>query len=72
MNAKFYCKSVILTNGTFLNGFIHIGRIKFEGGRISEPSSKGISDQLELNLEVGRIKLELLQELTEEILILKY
>lgn len=41
-----YCKRVILTNGTFLNGKIHIGDIHFSGGRIGEPSSFLLSDQL--------------------------
>jgi tRNA uridine 5-carboxymethylaminomethyl modification enzyme len=44
--AKFYAKNVVLTNGTFLNGLMHIGRVQFEGGRISEPSSHGITEQL--------------------------
>lgn len=41
-----YCKRVILTNGTFLNGRIHIGEINFEGGRMGEPNSLHLSDQL--------------------------
>lgn len=41
-----YCKRVILTNGTFLNGKIHIGEINFSGGRMGEPSSFLLSDQL--------------------------
>jgi len=44
----FYSDVVILTNGTFLNGLMHIGQSKFEGGRISEPASYGISEQLKL------------------------
>jgi tRNA uridine 5-carboxymethylaminomethyl modification enzyme len=39
-------KAVILTNGTFLNGIIHIGEKHFSGGRYSEPSSKGITESL--------------------------
>ncbi|MDU1891770.1 MAG: tRNA uridine-5-carboxymethylaminomethyl(34) synthesis enzyme MnmG [Dysgonomonas sp.] len=46
MNVKFTAKSVILTNGTFLNGLMHIGKTQLEGGRISEPSSFGITEQL--------------------------
>ena len=46
MNAKFYSKAVILTNGTFINGLIHIGRNKQNGGRAGEPHSYGISEQL--------------------------
>jgi len=42
----FKCKSVILTNGTFLNGLMHFGAAKVSGGRISEPSSLGITEQL--------------------------
>jgi len=54
---SFYSKSVILTNGTFLNGLIHIGKSQLIGGRISEPSSKGLSEQLfDLGFEVGRMK----------------
>ena len=50
-------KSVVLTNGTFLNGIIHIGTKKFGGGRIGEKSSSGITEQLEsLGFESGRMK----------------
>jgi len=42
----FKCKSVILTNGTFLNGLMHFGSAKVSGGRISEQSSFGITEQL--------------------------
>ncbi len=41
-----YAKAVILTNGTFLNGTIHIGKKKILGGRLGEASSKGITSQL--------------------------
>lgn len=44
---KLSAKKVILTNGTFLNGMIHIGEIHFSGGRIGEEASFGISKQLE-------------------------
>ena len=44
--AVFTAKSVVLTNGTFLNGLMHIGRVKIEGGRISEPASYGLTEQL--------------------------
>ena len=43
MGVEFYAKSVILTNGTFLNGLIHVGAVQFDGGRVSEPSSYGIT-----------------------------
>ncbi len=53
----FKAKSVVLTAGTFLNGLMHFGRTQIEGGRISEASSRGVSDQLrELGLNVGRMK----------------
>ena len=55
--AEFRAKSVVLTNGTFLNGLMHIGRVKIEGGRISEPASYGLSDQLaEIGFKVERMK----------------
>jgi tRNA uridine 5-carboxymethylaminomethyl modification enzyme len=41
-----YSKTVVLTNGTFLNGVIHIGEKQLEGGRMSEKSSSGITEQL--------------------------
>jgi tRNA uridine 5-carboxymethylaminomethyl modification enzyme len=57
MNAKFYGKSVVLTNGTFINGLIHIGRNQQDGGRIGELHSYGISEQLrKIGFEVGRMK----------------
>lgn len=50
-------KTVILTNGTFLNGLIHIGDRKMGGGRAGERASKGITEQLiELGFEAGRMK----------------
>ena len=50
-------KAVVLTNGTFLNGIIHIGEKKFGGGRTAERSSTGITEQLvELGMESGRMK----------------
>lgn len=57
LGVKFYAQTVILTNGTFLNGLMHVGRERIEGGRASEPASKGISRQLsEHGFEVGRMK----------------
>lgn len=50
-------KSVVLTNGTFLNGKIHIGEKNFGGGRAAEKSSTGITEQLiNLGFESGRMK----------------
>jgi len=46
MHQKIYSNSTILTNGTFLNGKIHIGKNSFGGGRIGDPSSTGITEQL--------------------------
>ncbi len=50
-------KAVVLTNGTFLNGVIHIGEKNFGGGRIAEKSSEGITEQLvSLGFETDRLK----------------
>jgi tRNA uridine 5-carboxymethylaminomethyl modification enzyme len=50
-------KSVVLTNGTFLNGLIHIGEKRFGGGRTAEKSSTGLTEQLvELGFDSGRMK----------------
>lgn len=55
--ALFYAHRVILTNGTFLNGLMHVGRVSFSGGRIAEPATYGLTTQLqELGFEVGRMK----------------
>jgi tRNA uridine 5-carboxymethylaminomethyl modification enzyme len=49
--------SVVLTNGTFLNGLIHIGEKRFGGGRTAERAATGITEQLlELGFESGRMK----------------
>lgn len=57
IGVDFYSKSVILTNGTFLNGLMHIGRSQVEGGRIGENASYHISDQLfSLGFKTGRLK----------------
>lgn len=54
---RIHSKAVILTNGTFLNGIIHIGEKQFSGGRIGERSSLGITEQLvEFGFEHGRMK----------------
>jgi tRNA uridine 5-carboxymethylaminomethyl modification enzyme len=57
LGVRFSAKSVVLTNGTFFNGLMHIGRVQVEGGRISEPASKGIVEQLvEEGMTAGRMK----------------
>ncbi len=51
------CKAVVLTNGTFLNGQIHIGEKRFGGGRTAEKAATGITEQLvEMGFEAGRMK----------------
>lgn len=57
MGIVFNCKAIVLTNGTFLNGLIHIGEKQFGGGRAGEKAATGITEQLlEFGFEVGRMK----------------
>ena len=57
LGVEMYAKAVILTNGTFLNGLLHFGKTQIEGGRISEPSSFGITEQLrQLGFTTDRMK----------------
>ena len=57
LGVQFTAKAVILTNGTFLNGLIHVGRSQMTGGRFGDMASFGLSEQLaELGFEVGRMK----------------
>lgn len=57
IGVEFQAKTVILTNGTFLNGLMHIGRSQMEGGRIGESASYFISDQLaDAGFVTGRLK----------------
>lgn len=57
MGHEIYSKTVILTNGTFLNGKIHIGKTNFTGGRMGDPASFNLSDQLAgLGFECSRLK----------------
>ncbi len=57
MGMEIRSKAVVLTNGTFLNGIIHIGEKQFGGGRAGEKASKGITEQLvSLGFESGRMK----------------
>ena len=57
LGIKIHAKAVILTNGTFLNGLIHIGEKQFGGGRSGEKAATGITEQLTaLGFESGRMK----------------
>ena len=57
LGLKIKAKSVVLTNGTFLNGLIHIGEKQLGGGRAGEKASTGITEQLlELGFDSGRMK----------------
>ena len=57
LGVDFKAKSVVLTAGTFLNGLMHIGRVQLQGGRVSEPASHGITEQLrEMGFVVERMK----------------
>ncbi|MFN3530072.1 MAG: tRNA uridine-5-carboxymethylaminomethyl(34) synthesis enzyme MnmG [Bacteroidia bacterium] len=57
MGIEFRAKAVVLTNGTFLNGVIHIGEKRFGGGRAGERAAQGITEQLvALGFEAGRMK----------------
>ena len=57
LGLTFTARSVVLTAGTFLNGLMHVGRVKTPGGRVSEPSATGITEQLvSLGLKAGRMK----------------
>ncbi len=57
MGHKIKCQAVILTNGTFLNGTIHVGTKKFSGGRIGERASVGLTENLiQLGFTSDRMK----------------
>lgn len=57
LGLKIKGKSVVLTNGTFLNGLIHVGDKQLGGGRMGEPRAQGITEQLvSLGFEAGRMK----------------
>ncbi|MCB0699935.1 MAG: tRNA uridine-5-carboxymethylaminomethyl(34) synthesis enzyme MnmG [Chitinophagales bacterium] len=57
MGQEIYGKSVVLTNGTFLNGVIHVGEKQFGGGRMGEKGATGLTEQLvELGFESDRLK----------------
>jgi tRNA U34 5-carboxymethylaminomethyl modifying enzyme MnmG/GidA len=70
LGVTFKSNTVILTGGTFENGLIHVGRNNIKGGRISEPFSTGISEQLKkLDLKSVGLKQVHLPELMEDLLI---
>lgn len=57
MGVTFTAQSVVLTNGTFLNGLMHIGATQITGGRVAEPASSGITEQLrEMGFTTDRMK----------------
>ncbi len=57
LGAEFKAKAIVITAGTFLSGLMHCGRQQIKGGRISEPASYGISEQLrDKGINVGRMK----------------
>ncbi len=57
LGVNFKAKAVVLTAGTFLNGLMHIGRVQLQGGRVSEPASYGITEQLkEMGFATARMK----------------
>ncbi|CUQ43501.1 tRNA uridine-5-carboxymethylaminomethyl(34) synthesis enzyme MnmG [Parabacteroides distasonis] len=57
MNVIFRAGAVVLTNGTFLNGLLHIGRTQIRGGRIAEPAATGLTEQLiSLGIQTDRMK----------------
>jgi len=57
LDVSFFAKAVVLTVGTFLNGLLHIGKTQIQGGRISEPASFGVTEQLvELGFAADRMK----------------
>ncbi len=57
LGVHFSTKSVVLTAGTFLNGLMHVGEVKTPGGRVSEPASYGLTEQLvSLGFTMDRMK----------------
>ncbi len=57
MGIEIHAKAVVLTNGTFMNGIIHVGEKQFGGGRMGEKSSTGITEQLiDIGFQAGRMK----------------
>lgn len=57
MDATFKAKCIIVTAGTFLNGLMHIGKVKIEGGRVAEPAAKGLTESITRHgIRAGRMK----------------
>ncbi|MBP3356906.1 MAG: tRNA uridine-5-carboxymethylaminomethyl(34) synthesis enzyme MnmG [Rikenellaceae bacterium] len=57
MGMRFRARAVVLTNGTFLNGLMHVGRMHAEGGRAGDSASHGVTESLvDAGFEVGRMK----------------
>ena len=57
LGIEMQAKAIILTNGTFLNGLLHFGRAQIQGGRIAEPASYGLTEQLvQLGFKADRMK----------------
>ncbi len=57
LNNSIYGRSVILTNGTFLNGLIHVGETQLKGGRMAEKAAYGITEELQnIGFETSRLK----------------
>jgi tRNA uridine 5-carboxymethylaminomethyl modification enzyme len=54
---KYFCKSLIITAGTFLNGLVHFGLKNFSSGRLNEPAVYGLSNSIrKLGFDMGRLK----------------
>ncbi len=57
MGVRFTARAVVLTAGTFLNGLMHVGRVQWRGGRVAEPASTGLTEQLRsLGMQTDRMK----------------
>lgn len=57
LGAEFHARAVVITAGTFLNGLMHIGRVKFPGGRIAEPAATGLTESIvRQGIRFGRMK----------------
>ena len=64
--ASFFARHVVLTNGTFLNGLMHIGRVSLPGGRTAEPAAHGLTEQLrEIGFRADRLSHGITEQLVE-------